>query len=211
VLRDNLLLLRAKPLPDRGEETDLDLDLDLVSSLRLLRRGGDGLREADGVLRRFGNGETDTEMSERLGDLRRVPRSGLLPRPLSPLPRYELRLPVDLDLRRRGAGERDLDSDLLRRRGGLRDGDLEREDTSDGDLYEGDLLRSSRLPPRPLGTYESHPLGRNTPRSLESRRGGGDLDLGPLRSKPLPPPRSKSLLSSPPRRSPSRRSFPRPP
>jgi len=69
-------------------ETDLERDLELWR-LRFLRflGGGEGLIGSDVDLLRFsGLGERDREVSEGMGDLRRIPRSRLLPLPLPPIP-----------------------------------------------------------------------------------------------------------------------------
>ena len=177
----------------RDLEDERDLETDSRRDLRDLG-GGEGLMDAEVVdlLLLVGRGERETE-DEGVGDLRRAPRSGLLPRPRPPLPLYVVpRRSGDLDLRLRGAGERDLEVDRSRRRGGgERDSESDRAEAGDADFDVDDLLRSSRLrPPRPLGTYVSDSLGagaRNDPLSLESRL-RGDLEYrGPLRSSPLPP------------------------
>jgi hypothetical protein len=166
-------------LRDRGLVGDLDLELLLRRDLRVLG-GGDGLLDTEIDLRRLtGRGERERELSDGVSDLRRGTRSGLLPLPLPPRPRYVLlRLSGVLDLRR-GVGERErgLDDERRRRRGGGdrdSDADLVAEADRDSDV-EG--LLSSRAPrPCPAGTYVSDALGRNEPRSLESRRRGGDLE-----------------------------------
>lgn len=180
-------LLREERLSDFEYERDLDLETDSRRDLRDLG-GGEGLMDSDvlDLLRLGGRGEREGE-DKGVGVLRRVPRSGLLPRPRPPLPLYVVAcLSADLDLRLRATGERDLDVERSRRRGGgERDSDSDRADADDGDFDGDGLLLSSRLPPpRPPGTYVSP---RNEPLSLDSRR-RGDLEYrGPLRSNPLPP------------------------
>lgn len=120
---------------------DRDLDLELVLRRRYLRDFGGGERLKDSVvaLLRLRGGERD---SEGEGDLRRGLLSGLLARPLPPLPR--VLLSGDLDLRLRGDGDRDSEADRLRRLGGDRDKDFDLE----GDLERDNdgLLLSSRRP-----------------------------------------------------------------
>ena len=81
-------LLTGVRLRDLDVERDLDLELELrrLRSLRDLG-GGYGLNDSEVDLRRLaGRGDRERDASEAVGDLRRVPRSGLLPLPLPPLP-----------------------------------------------------------------------------------------------------------------------------
>lgn len=145
-LNGDAVLLRGAGLRLNDEEVDRDLDPELVLRRRYLRDFGGGERLKDSVeaLLRFRGGERD---SEGEGDLRRGLLSGLLARPLPPLPR--LRLSGDLDLRLRGDGDRDSETDRLRRLGGDRDEDFDLE----GDLErDKDGLRLSSRLPRPAGT-----------------------------------------------------------
>jgi hypothetical protein len=83
----DLSLLRDTPRGLRVSDLELerDLDLEVESRLRDLRDlGGEGLREVDDLRLRDGRGERDMELSDGVDDLRRVPRSGLRPRPLPP-------------------------------------------------------------------------------------------------------------------------------
>lgn len=154
LLRESFL--RGVRLGDLDIEGDLEMDLDMELVLRRDRRdrgGGDGDKDADEDLLLFVGGDLEREISEGVGDLRRGPRSGLLPLPRPPRPRYILlRLSGDLFLRR--GGERDLEGERR-----LPGGDSERDPEADlaeaGDLdFDGDgLLRSVLLSPRrSLGT-----------------------------------------------------------
>jgi hypothetical protein len=121
---------------------DLDLELVFLRALRV-RGAGDDDKDADVDLLLFiGRGDRDLDTSEGLKDLRRGPRSGLLPLPRPPRPRYELFiLSRDLFLCRGGErdGERDIDFDLA--------------EAGERDLDGDPLLRSSLLGPRrSLGT-----------------------------------------------------------
>lgn len=217
-------LLRAGTgLRDLETDADLDLERDLDKDLRRKRDllgEGEGLMDSDvGRLLLRGLGEGDREISLGVVDLRRrVPRSGLRPLPLPPRPLYESRLSgvLDLDLRLRGLGDRDLEEDRYRRRGGERErlGDL----AGDAELTEERRLLSSLPPsllgpPRPRGTYVSASRKGRNERSLESRLLlGGDLEKRcPRRSKSLGGPRSKSLFRSSPRPRAPRQLSPRPP
>jgi hypothetical protein len=133
---------------------DLDGDRDTELVLRRVRRdlgGGDGLIESEVALRLDGLGEREREDLEGVEDRRRGARFGLLPLPLPPRPRYVLpRLSGVLDLRR-GDGERDLEGERCRRRGGVRESDLAAD--GDRDSVVDALPRLFRRgSPRPLGT-----------------------------------------------------------
>lgn len=147
-LRDDLL---------RGVRlSDLDGDRDTELLLRRDRRvlgGGDGLGDSDMGLRFDGLGEREREDTERVGDRRRDVRIGLLPLATPPRPRYVLPLlPGDLDPWR-GEGERDLEGERCRRRGGVRDPESDRIAEGDRDFDIDSLGRLFRRgPPRPPGT-----------------------------------------------------------
>ena len=166
------MLLRGVRLSDLEDDRDLDIETDSRRDRRDLG-GGEGLKDGDVVdlLRFDGRGEREWE-DEGFGDLRRVPRSGLLPRPRPPLPLYVvLRRSGDLDLRLRGAGERDLEVGRSLRRDGERDPDSDRTGVGDIDSGVDDLLRSSRLrPPRPPGTYVSDSRGKGARKDRKSTR-----------------------------------------
>lgn len=145
-LEGETVLFRGVGLRLNEGDEERDLDLELVLRRRYLRDFGGGERLKDSVeaLLRFRGGERDFEVE---GDLRRGLLSGLLARPLPPLPR--LRLSGDLDLRLRGDGDLDSEADLLRRLGGDRDGDFDLE----GDLErDKDGLRLSSRLSRVAGT-----------------------------------------------------------
>lgn len=71
-----------------SKESDLEAEEVLRRRLRSTRPlRGEGLRLIESDLLRFRAGERDLERSDGVEDLRRVPRAGLLPLPLLPLPR----------------------------------------------------------------------------------------------------------------------------
>lgn len=150
------VFLRGVRLGDLDIEGDLEIDLDMELVSRRDRRdrgGGDGDKDADEDLLLFAGGDLDREASEGVGDLRRGPRSGLLPLPRPPRPLYVLlRLSGDLFLRRGGERDREGERRLL---GGDGERDLEADLAEAGDRdFDGDSrLRSVLLGPRrSLGT-----------------------------------------------------------
>jgi hypothetical protein len=131
---------------------DLDLELVFLRALRV-RGAGDDDKDADVDLLLFiGRGDRDLDTSEGLKDLRRGPRSGLLPLPRPPRPRYELFI-LSRDLFLCRGGERDREGEKRRRRDGERDIDFDLAEAGERDLDGDPLLRSSLLGPRrSLGT-----------------------------------------------------------